>query len=49
METRLVPYKGLRFRSRGFSDHTFEFVMEKGQVKSLKITDPSGEYTLTRL
>ncbi len=48
LDTNLVPLKGLRFRTRGFSERTFEFVMEEGQVKQLKITRPSGEYTLTR-
>ena len=47
-DTKLVPYKGLKFRSPEFSDLLFEFVLENGVVKSLKQTDPSGEYTLTR-
>lgn len=47
-ETKLLPYKGLKFRSPEFSDLVFEFVMENGEVKSLKQADPSGESTLTR-
>ncbi|MBI1753811.1 MAG: hypothetical protein HY014_18395 [Acidobacteria bacterium] len=47
-QTKLMPYKGLKFRSPDFSDLIFEFVMENGQVKSLKQTDPSGESSLTR-
>jgi len=40
--------KGLRFRIPQFSDVIFEFVMEKGQVKALKQTDPSGEISFPR-
>lgn len=47
-DLKLLPYKGLKFRCVEFSDLTFEFVLENGQVKALKQTDPSGEYTLTR-
>jgi hypothetical protein len=44
----LLPYKGLTFRIKEFSDVTFEFVIEDGVVKALKQRDPSGEYTYTR-
>jgi hypothetical protein len=37
-----------KFRIPEFSDVIFEFVMENGQVKSLKRRDASGEYKLTR-
>ncbi len=47
-EVKLLPYKGLKFRSPEFSDLVFEFVLEKDRVTALKQTDPSGEYTLTR-
>jgi hypothetical protein len=47
-EEKLIPYKGLQFRIKLFSDVVFEFVMENGQVKSLKQRDPSGEYVFTR-
>jgi hypothetical protein len=40
--------KGLRFRTPQFSDVIFEFVMENGQVKALKQTDPSGEFSFPR-
>jgi CubicO group peptidase (beta-lactamase class C family) len=47
-ETKLVPYKGLQFHVKEFSDVTFEFVVEDGQVKALKQRDPSGEYSFPR-
>ena len=47
-EQKLVPYKGLQFRIPEFSDVIFEFVVENGQVKSLKQRDASGEFTFTR-
>jgi hypothetical protein len=47
-ERKLIPYKGLRFRTPEFSDVVWEFVMESGQVKALKQRDPSGEFTFTR-
>jgi len=48
-EDELIPYKGLQFRTKEFSDVVFEFVMEGGQVKSLKQRDASGEYTFKRI
>jgi hypothetical protein len=47
-ERRLIPYRGLRFRVPEFSDVIWEFVMEGGQVKSVKQRDPSGEFTYVR-
>jgi CubicO group peptidase (beta-lactamase class C family) len=47
-EEMLLPYKGLKFRIKQFSDVVFEFVLENGQVKALKQRDPSGEYVSTR-
>jgi hypothetical protein len=47
-EEALIPYKGLKFRIKAFSDVIFEFVVENGQVKALKQTDPSGENLLKR-
>jgi CubicO group peptidase (beta-lactamase class C family) len=44
----LNQVKGLRFRTPRFSDVIFEFVMQDGQVKALKQTAPSGEYSLPR-
>ncbi len=41
-EEKLIPYKGLKFRIKDFSDVIFEFVVENGQVKALKQVDPSG-------
>jgi CubicO group peptidase (beta-lactamase class C family) len=47
-EEKLLPYKGLKFRIKLFSDVVFEFVVENGQVKALKQSNPSGEYVFTR-
>src|SRR5262249_8400795 len=47
-ERKLIPYKGLKFRIPEFSDVTWEFVMEGGQVKALKQRDPSAEFTFPR-
>jgi CubicO group peptidase (beta-lactamase class C family) len=44
----LVPYKGLKFRIKEFSDLVLEFIMENGLVKAIKQRDPSGEYIITR-
>ncbi|HEX2695881.1 MAG TPA: serine hydrolase, partial [Acidobacteriota bacterium] len=48
-EEPLIPYKGLKFRIKAFSDVMFEFVVEDGQVKALKQTDPSGENVFKRI
>ncbi len=48
-EEALIPYKGLKFRIKAFSDVVFEFVVEDGQVKALKQTDPSGENVFKRI
>ena len=48
-EEALIPYKGLKFRIKAFSDVMFEFVLENGQVKALKQTDPSGENVFKRI
>lgn len=45
----LVPYKGLKFRVREFSDVVFEFVLENGEVKFLKRRNAAGEFTHTRV
>jgi CubicO group peptidase (beta-lactamase class C family) len=45
---RLIPVKGLQFRTAQFADIIFEFVMENGQVKGLKRRDPSGEFIYPR-
>jgi CubicO group peptidase (beta-lactamase class C family) len=47
-DEKLIPYKGLKFRIPEFSDVILEFVVENGQVKSLKQRDASGEYTFMR-
>jgi len=43
-ELKLVPYKGLKFGVKEFSDLTFEFLMDNGQVTAIKAVEPSGEY-----
>jgi len=48
-EEALVPYKGLQFRVREFSDVVFEFVLEGGEVKALKRRNAAGEFTHTRI
>jgi hypothetical protein len=47
-EEKLIPYKGLKFRIKLFSDVVFEFVIENGIVKALKQRDPSGEFVYIR-
>ena len=47
-EMRLVPYKGLQFHIKEFSDLTVEFVVENGAVKAMKQRDPSGELVFPR-
>jgi len=44
----LVPWKPHRFRLKEFSDVLVEFVVEDGQVKEMKQSDPSGEYRFPR-
>jgi CubicO group peptidase (beta-lactamase class C family) len=46
--TKLMPVKGLQFRTPQFADVIYEFVLENGQVNALKERDPSGEFTYTR-
>jgi len=45
---KLIPVKGLQFRTPQFADTIYEFVLENGQVKALKERDPSGEFTYSR-
>jgi CubicO group peptidase (beta-lactamase class C family) len=45
---KLIPVKGLQFRTAQFADIIFEFVVENGHVKALKRRDPSGEFTYPR-
>jgi CubicO group peptidase (beta-lactamase class C family) len=45
---KLIPIKGLKFRTPQFADNIYEFVMENGKVTALKERDPSGEYTFSR-
>jgi CubicO group peptidase (beta-lactamase class C family) len=45
---KLIPVKGLQFRTPRFADVIYEFVLENGQAKALKERDPSGEFTYTR-
>jgi CubicO group peptidase (beta-lactamase class C family) len=46
--TKLIPIKGLRFKTPQFSDDIYEFVMDNGKVTALKERDPSGELTYPR-
>ena len=45
---RLIPIKGLKFRTPQFADDIYEFVMENGKVTALKERNPQGEFTFTR-
>ena len=45
---KLIPVKGLQFRTAQFADIIFEFVVENGQAKGLKRRDPSGEFMYPR-
>jgi len=45
---KLIPLKGLQFRTPQFADVVYEFVVENGQPKAIKERDPSGEYTFPR-
>ncbi len=47
-EEKLIPYKGLQFHVKEFSDRVWEFVMENQQAKALKQRDPSGEVVFPR-
>jgi CubicO group peptidase (beta-lactamase class C family) len=46
--TALSRVKGLTFRTPRFSDLTFEFVVQDGQVKGLKQKRPSGAFTFPK-
>ncbi len=47
-ENELKQAKGLVFKLPQFSDLTFEFLVEDGQVKAIKQKDPSGEHTFPK-
>lgn len=47
-DEKLIPYKSVTFRIQRYSNMTFEFVMNNGQVTALKQRDPSGEYVFIR-
>ena len=41
---KLIPLKGLQFRTPEFADLIYEFVFENDRVTGLKARNPSGEY-----
>src|SRR5437660_2135589 len=45
---KLIPIKGLKFRTPQFADVIYEFVMVNGKANALKSRNPSGEYTFPR-
>jgi CubicO group peptidase (beta-lactamase class C family) len=47
-DQKLLPYKGLKFRTPEFADVVIEFVEENGQITAMKQIDPSGEYVSKR-
>jgi hypothetical protein len=44
----LIQLKGLTFRTPQFSDSTFEFLVQNGQVMGLKQKRPGGEFTFPK-
>jgi CubicO group peptidase (beta-lactamase class C family) len=46
--TKLIPIKGLKFKTPRFADDIYEFVMENGKVTALKERNPEGEFTFPR-
>jgi CubicO group peptidase (beta-lactamase class C family) len=48
-EEALIPYKGLKFRIATFSDVMFEFVLEGGEVKALRQTEPTAVLEFKRI
>jgi len=45
---KLIPLKGLKFRTPQFADIVYEFVIENGKVTALEQRNPSGEFTFPR-
>src|SRR5947207_3886718 len=45
---KLIPIKGIKFRTPQFADVIYEFAMENGKVTALNERDPSGEFTFPR-
>ena len=44
----LTQVKGFVFRTSQFSDETFEFVVQDGEVKALKQKNPAGGFTFPK-
>jgi hypothetical protein len=47
-ETLLEPVKPWVYRVKAFSDARYEFLIEDGRAKALKLVNPSGEYVSVR-
>jgi hypothetical protein len=47
-ETLLEPVKPWVYRVKAFADVRYEFVLEDGRVKALKVINPSGEFVSVR-
>src|SRR2546423_13959557 len=45
---KLIPIKGLKFRTPQFADVIYEFTVENGKVTALQQPAPSGEFTFPR-
>jgi CubicO group peptidase (beta-lactamase class C family) len=45
---KLIPIRGLTFRTPQFADNIWEFVMDNGKVTALKQRNPEGEFTFPR-
>ena len=46
--TKLLPYKGMRFRAKGFPDESYEFVSENGVFTGIRWRGPQGEFFYPR-
>jgi CubicO group peptidase (beta-lactamase class C family) len=45
---KLIPIRGLKFRTPQFADNIWEFVMDNSKVTALKQRNPEGEFTFPR-
>jgi CubicO group peptidase (beta-lactamase class C family) len=45
---KLIPIRGLKFRTPQFADNIWEFVLDNGKVTALKQRNPEGEFTFPR-
>jgi hypothetical protein len=48
-ETLLEPVRPWVYRVKGFSDVRYEFLMEDGKVRRMKVVTPTGEFPSARM